>query len=73
MTAVTFAEDPAHPESWLRDVLLQWWNARDGFLGRTEAALPPLQHQEASRIRGPEGPGVGWISPSTTLDERDPW
>nr|WP_112474849.1 PQQ-binding-like beta-propeller repeat protein [Streptomyces sp. ST1020] len=29
LTGVTFAEDPAHPESWLRDVLIQWWDARD--------------------------------------------
>ncbi|MFE4962026.1 hypothetical protein [Streptomyces sp. NPDC056660] len=30
LTAVTVAEDPAHPESWMRDVLLQWWDARSG-------------------------------------------
>ncbi|MER5518672.1 WD40 repeat domain-containing protein [Streptomyces sp. NPDC002763] len=29
LTGVTVAEDPAHPESWMRDVLLQWWDARN--------------------------------------------
>ena len=27
VTAVTFVEDPAHPESWLRDMRLEWWDA----------------------------------------------
>ncbi|MFJ2770474.1 hypothetical protein [Streptomyces sp. NPDC087300] len=31
LTGVTFAEDPAHPESWLRDVQLQWWDTRAGL------------------------------------------
>ena len=35
VTGITFVEDPAHPESWLRDIRLQWWDAsasvwRDG-------------------------------------------
>lgn len=35
VTAVTFVEDPNHPESWLRDMRMQWWDAsaeqwRDG-------------------------------------------
>jgi hypothetical protein len=30
LEAVTFAEDPAHPESWLRDVRVQWWDAEAG-------------------------------------------
>jgi outer membrane protein assembly factor BamB len=28
VTGITFVEDPAHPESWLRDVRLQVWDAR---------------------------------------------
>lgn len=28
VTAVTLVEDAAHPESWLRDVLLEFWNPR---------------------------------------------
>ncbi|MFK4066719.1 WD40 repeat domain-containing protein [Streptomyces sp. NPDC029674] len=31
LTGVTFAEDPAHPVSWLRDVQLQWWDTRAGL------------------------------------------
>jgi outer membrane protein assembly factor BamB len=27
VTAITFVEDPAHPESWLRDMRLEWWDA----------------------------------------------
>lgn len=26
VTAVTFVEDPKHPESWLRDMRLEWWD-----------------------------------------------
>lgn len=26
-TAITFVEDPAHPESWLRDAYLEYWDA----------------------------------------------
>ena len=29
LTGVTFVEDGSHPESWLRDVRLQWWDATD--------------------------------------------
>jgi outer membrane protein assembly factor BamB len=28
VTGVTFVEDPAHPESWLRDLRLQYWDPR---------------------------------------------
>jgi hypothetical protein len=35
VTGITFVEDPDHPESWLRDMRLQWWDVaasvwRDG-------------------------------------------
>ncbi len=30
LDGVTIAEDPAHPESWLRDVRLQWWDTHAG-------------------------------------------
>ncbi len=26
VNAITFVEDPAHPESWLRDLRLEWWD-----------------------------------------------
>jgi outer membrane protein assembly factor BamB len=31
LTGVTFVEDPAHTESWLRDIRLQWWDAAAGY------------------------------------------
>jgi outer membrane protein assembly factor BamB len=27
LTGITFVEDPEHPESWLRDMRLEWWDA----------------------------------------------
>ena len=27
LKGITFVEDPAHPESWLRNVVLEYWNA----------------------------------------------
>jgi outer membrane protein assembly factor BamB len=27
VTAITFVEDPSHPESWLHDLRLEWWDA----------------------------------------------
>ncbi len=30
VTSITFVEDPAHPESWLRDMLLQYWDPVKG-------------------------------------------
>jgi outer membrane protein assembly factor BamB len=43
VTGVTFVEDPSHPESWLRDVRVQWWDAaasvwRDGPYLLSDAA-----------------------------------
>ncbi|MFD0386380.1 hypothetical protein ACFQ2B_39980 [Streptomyces stramineus] len=59
LTGITFAEDPAHPGSWLRDVRLQWWEAEkevwhDGPMLLSDEALhshpiqPPLR---AARFR----------------------
>jgi outer membrane protein assembly factor BamB len=44
VTGVTFVEDPAHPESWLRDVKLQWWDPaaagwKDGPTMLSDAAV----------------------------------
>lgn len=44
VTGITFVEDPAHPESWLRDMRLQWWDAaaeawRDGPYLLSDAAV----------------------------------
>jgi outer membrane protein assembly factor BamB len=30
VTGVTFVEDPAHPESWVRDTRIQYWNEGEG-------------------------------------------
>jgi len=30
LTGITFVEDAAHPESWLRDMKLEWWDAAKG-------------------------------------------
>ena len=56
--AITFAEDPAHPESWLRDVRLQWWDAagrlwRDGpyLLSDTAVHSHTFPALQASRFR----------------------
>lgn len=37
VTAITLFEDPAHPESWLRDARLEWWDAEK------EAWMPGLE------------------------------
>jgi hypothetical protein len=31
LTGITIVEDPTHPESWMRDVLLQYWDAQKGW------------------------------------------
>jgi hypothetical protein len=59
LTGVTFAEDPAHPESWLRDVRLQYWDAakdqwRDGPYLLSDAAIHTHRFDkpiEAARFR----------------------
>lgn len=59
LTGVTFVEDPKHPESWLRDVKLQYWDAakeqwRDGpmFLSNEEVHTHWLEKPiEAARYR----------------------
>ena len=59
VTGVTFVEDPAHPESWLRDVRLQWWDAaaerwRDGPYLLSDAAVHTHRFEtpiEAARFR----------------------
>jgi outer membrane protein assembly factor BamB len=42
VTGVTFVEDPAHPESWLRDVRLQWWDLQQS-VGKTGHTSFPTQ------------------------------
>lgn len=65
----TFVEDPAHPESWLRDVRLQYWDLttrtwRDGPLMLSDYPVhtrrfPAIQ---ARRFRLASSGGEGWPS-----------
>lgn len=73
---VTFVEDPAHPESWLRDVRLQYWDPaaktwRDGPLLLSDTA--PHTHRfpaiEGRRFRLATTGGYGWPSGNIRLSE----
>ncbi|MEU1378078.1 PQQ-binding-like beta-propeller repeat protein [Streptomyces triculaminicus] len=77
LTGITFAEDPAHPESWLRDVRIQWWEAEneiwhDGPMLLSDEALhshpiqPPLR---AARFRFATTGGGSWPSGNIRLGE----
>ncbi|MEV0383148.1 PQQ-binding-like beta-propeller repeat protein [Nonomuraea sp. NPDC050643] len=77
VTGITLAEDPAHPESWLRDVRVQWWDAaaerwRDGPYLLSDAALhshvleTPL---EAARFRFVSTGGGAWPAGNLRLGE----
>jgi hypothetical protein len=74
---VTFVEDQAHPESWLRDARLQWWDAaaeawRDGPLLLSDAAVhshaidPPI---EAAKFRLVSAGGASWPAGNLRLAE----
>jgi len=77
VTAITFVEDPAHPESWLRDMRLQWWDAkaeawRDGPLLLSDAAVhshvleAPI---EAAKFRFVSTGGGSWPVGNVRLAE----
>lgn len=77
VTGITFVEDPAHPESWLRDVRLQWWDAaaeewRDGPRLLSNAAVhshvleAPL---EAAKFRFVSTGGGSWPAGNIRLGE----
>ncbi|MEU8953426.1 hypothetical protein AB0C93_03880 [Streptomyces sp. NPDC048518] len=59
LTGVTSAEDPAHPDSWLRDVQLQWWDTggelwKDGSKLLSDAGAvhsPTFEPLSSSRFR----------------------
>ena len=67
LDAVTIVEDPAHPDSWLRNARLQWWddeNQRwaDGPVLRSDQAvhshrMPTPLESRAFRLIGPGGCG----------------
>ncbi|MBI5832062.1 MAG: PQQ-binding-like beta-propeller repeat protein [Armatimonadetes bacterium] len=75
--ALTFVEDPARPNTWLRDARLQWWNAAqarwlDGpYLLSNQAVHshrvdPPL---EAARFRLISTGGGSWPTGNLALGE----
>ncbi|MCX4759451.1 hypothetical protein OG562_00270 [Streptomyces sp. NBC_01275] len=73
---MTFAEDPAHPESWLRDVRLQSWDPtartwRDGPLLLSDEAVHTHRFPavEARRFRFATTGGDGWPSGNIRLGE----
>lgn len=77
LTGVTFAEDPGHPESWLRDVRLQWWDGesevwRDGPLLLSDKAVHSHVFErpiEASRFRFVSTGGGSWPNGNIRLGE----
>jgi len=74
---VTFVEDPAHPESWLRDVRLQVWDPseekwRDGpeLLSNSATHTHWLEKPiEGARFRLLSSNGVGWPAGNLRLGE----
>ncbi|MDR3634916.1 MAG: hypothetical protein P4L84_14020 [Isosphaeraceae bacterium] len=77
LTGVTMVEDRSHPESWLRDVRLQWWDAaaeqwRDGPYLLSNAVVhthridPPL---DAARFRLTTTGGGTWPAGNVRLGE----
>ena len=77
VTGVTFVEDPAHPESWLRDMRLQWWDAaadrwRDGPYLLSDAAVHTHRFEapiEAARFRFVSTGGGTWPGGNLRLGE----
>ena len=77
VTAITFVEDAAHPESWLRDVQLQWWDAgaevwRDGpmLLSNTAMHTHVLDKPiEAAQFRFVTTGGGTWPASNIRLGE----
>lgn len=77
LTAITFVEDAEHPESWLRDVRLQWWDAtaetwRDGPMLLSDATVhshvldTPI---EAAKFRFVSTGGGSWPVGNVRLGE----
>jgi hypothetical protein len=77
VTGVTFVEDAAHPESWLRDIRLQWWDAtadrwRDGPYLLSDAATHTHWFKtpiEAARFRFISTGGGTWPAGNLRLGE----
>jgi hypothetical protein len=77
VNGVTFVEDPAHPESWLRDMRLQWWDAaadrwRDGPYLLSDSATHTHRFDkpiEAARFRFVRTGGGSWPAGNLRLSE----
>ena len=77
VTGITFVEDPRHPESWLRDVRLQWWDAaaeqwRDGPYLLSDSAIHShvfAKPIEAARFRFISTGGGTWPIGNIRLGE----
>ncbi|WP_329055193.1 PQQ-like beta-propeller repeat protein [Amycolatopsis sp. NBC_01488] len=84
VTGITVVEDPDHPESWLRDVLLQWFDIRAGVwrdgpmlladIHPDPTTTPPVVHSHtfdpirAARFRLASTGGI-WPSGNLRLSE----
>jgi hypothetical protein len=77
LTAITFAEDPTHPESWLRDARLEYWDSDRGRWDfsqyvtsdaavHTHVLATPLR---AARFRLTAADGTGWPASNLRLAE----
>ncbi len=68
VTAITFAEDPAHPESWLRNARFEYWDAAKEqwvFAQYFTSDAPIHTHKlvkpvEAAKFRLRRPDGAGW-------------
>jgi outer membrane protein assembly factor BamB len=77
VTGVTFVEDPAHPESWLRDMRLQYRATSDGpwidgpYLLSNASTHTHLFDKpiEGSRFRFMTSDGAGWPAANLRLGE----
>ncbi len=77
VTAITFVEDPAHPESWLRDAKLEYWDAADAkwkFAQYLTSDAPIHTHTlrqpiEAMKFRLTRPGGTGWPASNLRLAE----
>jgi outer membrane protein assembly factor BamB len=77
VTGVTIVEDPTHPESWLRDVRLQWWDTtadrwQDGPYLLSDSATHTHRFErpiEAARFRFVSTGGGTWPAGNLRLGE----
>jgi hypothetical protein len=67
VSGVRIVEDPCHPESWLRDVLLQWWDRAAGWQDGPRLLSDSADHSHylsapvtARRFRLVTTGGPGW-------------